>query len=49
MNRLINILWVATAALALYNEAREAGLIDKVRTAFCTDKEEGPANAEATC
>lgn len=45
MNRLINVLWVATAALALYNEAKEAGLIDKAKPYFDKMREKICPNA----
>ena len=48
MDKVIRTLWVAVATLALYNEAKRAGLIDKAKPYFAKMKENICPDAETT-
>lgn len=46
MNTVIRALWAAVAVLALYNEAKKAGLIDKAKPYFAKMREKICPDAE---
>jgi hypothetical protein len=47
MNTVIRTLWAAVATLALYNEAKRAGLIDKAKPYFVKMREKICPDARA--